>query len=81
MRTIPQRDLRNHNAVIMAAVIAGESFVITRNGEPVAELRPIAPGRRTFVSRAEVAGAGRGSGHIDAASFRRDLDHLVDQGL
>lgn len=38
--TIPQRDLRNHNAKIIERVLAGESFVITRDGVPVATLAP-----------------------------------------
>lgn len=41
--TIGQRQLRNDNAEIMRRVEAGESFVVTRNGKPVAELRPIDP--------------------------------------
>ncbi len=39
-RTIPQRELRNESAKLMDAVAAGETFVVTRHGEPVAELRP-----------------------------------------
>ncbi|MCB0903553.1 MAG: type II toxin-antitoxin system prevent-host-death family antitoxin, partial [Actinobacteria bacterium] len=46
-RTIPQRELRNDNAKVIDAVTAGETFVVTRNGEPVAELRPVRAGRRT----------------------------------
>jgi len=38
--SIPQRVLRNDNAEIMRRVEAGESFVITRNGTPVADLVP-----------------------------------------
>ncbi|HXV91780.1 MAG TPA: type II toxin-antitoxin system prevent-host-death family antitoxin [Pseudonocardia sp.] len=38
--TIGQRQLRNDNAEIMRRVEAGESFVITRNGKPVADLVP-----------------------------------------
>lgn len=38
--TIAQRQLRNDNAEIMRRVEAGESFVITRNGRPVADLVP-----------------------------------------
>ena len=34
--TIPQRQLRNDSGEIMRRVEAGESFVITRNGKPVA---------------------------------------------
>lgn len=38
--TIGQRQLRNDNAEIMRRIEAGESFVVTRNGRPVADLRP-----------------------------------------
>jgi prevent-host-death family protein len=46
--TIPQRQLRNDSGEIMRRVEAGESFVITRNGKPVADLIPHArePRRR-----------------------------------
>jgi prevent-host-death family protein len=46
--TIPQRQLRNDSGEIMRRVEAGESFVITRNGKPVADLVPHArePRRR-----------------------------------
>jgi prevent-host-death family protein len=40
-RTITQRELRNESAAVMDAVEAGETITITRNGRPVAELRPI----------------------------------------
>ena len=78
---IAQRELRNQNTSIMAAVAAGKSFVVTRHGTPVAELRPIVPGRRRFVGKAELVALGVGSPHIDAAAFRADLDRLVDQSL
>jgi prevent-host-death family protein len=48
---IAQRDLRNDNAEIMRRVEAGESFIITRNGRPVADLtphRPAPPRRKTL---------------------------------
>lgn len=37
---IPQRELRNNNAEVLKRVAAGESFVVTRNGEPVADVVP-----------------------------------------
>jgi antitoxin (DNA-binding transcriptional repressor) of toxin-antitoxin stability system len=40
-RTISQAELRNGSAAVMDALEAGEEFVITRNGVPVGELRPI----------------------------------------
>lgn len=78
VRTIPQRELRNENARVIEQVIAGETFVVTRNGEPVAELRPIRAGRRTFISRDEVA-ALAGGVRIDRHEFRADLDRVIDQ--
>jgi prevent-host-death family protein len=78
---IPQRELRNQNAAIIAAVAAGASFVVTRNGTPVAELRPVAAPRRMFVPRSEVATAAARSGHVDAVAFRADLDRAIDPSL
>jgi prevent-host-death family protein len=80
-KTIAQRELRNDNAKVIEAVAAGESFVVTRNGEPVAELRPIGRARRTFVPRAEVLSIAIQGPHIDGAGFRHDLDRVIDQGL
>lgn len=78
-RTIPQRELRNENAKVIEAVTAGETFIITRNGEPVAELRPTMARRRTFIPRAEVAGLAITGVRIDRHRFRADLDRLIDQ--
>lgn len=80
-RTIAQRELRNDNAKVIEAVAAGETFVVTRNGEPVAELRPIRPGRRAFVPRDEIAALATAGVRIDREHFRADLDRLIDQGL
>ncbi|MGB3185045.1 MAG: type II toxin-antitoxin system prevent-host-death family antitoxin [Ornithinimicrobium sp.] len=81
-KTIPQRELRNDNAKVVEAVTAGETFVITRNGEPVAELRPLPTGRRTFISREDVVAlAAAGGVRIDRDRFRGDLDRAIDQGI
>jgi antitoxin (DNA-binding transcriptional repressor) of toxin-antitoxin stability system len=42
-RTISQAELRNGSAAVMDALEAGEEFIITRNGRPVGELKPIRP--------------------------------------
>ena len=81
MKTIAQRELRNDNAGVIAAVVAGETFVVTRNGEPVAEIRPVQRARRTFVSRAEVLAGAAKPPRGDRAELRDDLDALIDQGL
>ena len=80
-RVIPQRDLRNDNAKVMAAVAEGESFVVTRNGVPIAELRPIRQARRRFVPRAELAELAASGPRVDLAVFRADLDRALDQTL
>jgi prevent-host-death family protein len=78
--TIPQRELRNDNARVIEAVAAGESFVVTRNGIPVAELRPIRTGRPSFVPKSELVLLAAAGPHIDLEEFRADLDRAVDQG-
>jgi prevent-host-death family protein len=40
VKTINQRTLRNDNATVLNAVEAGEDFVVTRNGQPIARLTP-----------------------------------------
>lgn len=80
-KTIAQRELRNKNAKVIEAVTAGETFVVTRNGEPVAELRPLRAGRRTFISREEVAALASANVRIDREQFRAELDNVIDQGM
>ncbi len=80
-KTIAQRELRNENAKVIEAVTAGETFVVTRNGEPVAELRPLRAGRRTFISLEEVVALAAAGVRIDRHQFRADLDQVIDQGL
>lgn len=78
-RTISQRELRNDSGEIMRAVEAGESFVVTRNGLPLAELTPLK--RRRFVPREDIIQAFASAPAIDAARFRADIDAHVDQGI
>lgn len=77
MRTITQRELRNDSAAILCDVQAGQRMIVTRNGTPVAELKPVAA--RRFVPRAALARAARTAPRIDAARFRADLDAAADQ--
>jgi prevent-host-death family protein len=81
VKTIPQRELRNDNAKIIDAVAAGETFVVTRNGVPVAELRPVRERRARLVARTAVIEIGAHGPHIDATRFRDDLSRVADQGL
>lgn len=79
--TIPQRELRNDNARVIEAVMGGQTFVVTRNGEPVAELRPMRSRRRELVSRSEIVELSRTPVRIDPQRFRDDVDAAIDQSL
>jgi len=80
-RTIPQRELRNNNAQVIEAVAAGESFVITRNGVPVADLTPVRTTRRRLVPRSELEAIFGQGPHIDRQLFREDVDRVIDPEL
>lgn len=78
---IPQRELRNNNARIVDRVVEGETFVVTRHGRPVAELRPVGRNRGRLVGRAEIAALAARSEHIDSAAFRADLDSILNSEI
>lgn len=81
-RTISQAELRNGSAGIMDALEAGEDFVVTRNGRPVGELRPItarndpttAELKKRLARFAGTANAAEERGEIDAAFGADRLD-------
>lgn len=72
--TIPQRTLRNDNAKVIDAVAAGETFIVTRNGVPVAEIRPVSPHRGSLIPRLEVLALAAAGSSVDRERFRADLD-------
>ena len=76
---ISQRELRNDSGRIMRALVEGESFVVTRNGEPVGELTPL---RRHRFVRAEAAiELFRTAPAVDYDRLRSDLDDIADQTI
>ncbi|MCA1698183.1 MAG: hypothetical protein LC790_04470 [Actinobacteria bacterium] len=76
-REITQRQLRNESGEVMRALDGGESFVVTRNGVAVGELRPVR--RHRYVSREVALAMFSDAAAIDAARFRADIDRLADQ--
>lgn len=76
-REITQRELRNSSGEIMRALDDGQSFVVTRNGVPVGELKPMI--RRDFVPRDVVMEIFAKQAAIDFHKFRADLDAVIDQ--
>lgn len=77
IKSITQRELRNDSGAILREVQAGETIIVTRNGVPVAELRPVH--RRRFVPRAAIAQEAIRAPRIDADRFRADIDAVIDQ--
>jgi prevent-host-death family protein len=72
-QVIGQRELRNDNAEIMRRVEAGESFTVTRNGRPVADLIPHQadrPVRRRTVGELQVEF--RRMTPVDSARWHRE---------
>lgn len=75
IRAVTQRQLRNESGAILREVEAGGTVIVSRNGTPVGELRPIR--RQRFVARAVIADAKARAVRIDAKCFRADLDAIV----
>jgi antitoxin (DNA-binding transcriptional repressor) of toxin-antitoxin stability system len=76
---ISQRELRNDSGRIMRALDEGRSFVVTRNGRPIGELRPLR--RDRFVAAAVAVETFRNAPSLDWKRMREDLDEVVDQDI
>lgn len=72
------RELRNRGGEVLAEVTRGSTLVVTRDGEPVAELRPLP--RRPLGAR-ELVDRWRHAPAVDAARLRADLDATIDMSL
>lgn len=73
---ISQRELRNDSGRIIRALVDGETFIITSDGRPVGELRPLP--RDRFVERESALAVFRNSASIDWHAMRDELDDVVD---
>ncbi len=62
----------------MRALDRGEDFIVTRQGVPVGELRPV---RRLRVARDALLAAVAGSPPVDPRRFRDDVDSVVEQSI
>jgi prevent-host-death family protein len=77
MADVSIRDLRNHGGEVVDRVAAGERVIVTRNGKPVAELRPIRKGLPTAV----VLEHRRRLPAMDPVRLRTDIDTVLDTSL
>lgn len=78
MHEITIRELRNHGGDVIDRVVAGEVLTVTRDGRPVAELRPLPP---RAISSKELVRRWRHLKPLDAKAFREDLDSVIDPDL
>jgi prevent-host-death family protein len=72
------RELRNRGGEVVDRVAAGEHVTVTRDGRPVAELRPY---RSTPLSATAVLRRWRRLPVVDLNRLRSDIDDIVDPRL
>jgi prevent-host-death family protein len=77
MKVVTQREFRNNSAAVMDAVEAGEIYHVTRNGVPVAELRPLS--RRRRLSAEELVERHRRLPRVHYAAMRQDADEILGE--
>ncbi len=78
MNEVTVRELRNRGGKVLQRVARGEALTVTRDGEAIAELRPL---RRRPISAATLLERWRGLPRVDGARLRRDIDKVLDATL
>jgi prevent-host-death family protein len=78
MKEVTIRELRNHGAEVVERVTKGEALTVTRDGAPVAELRPLL--RRPLPAEVLLQ-RWRRVPVVDAVKLRADVDSVVDSSL
>ena len=78
MDTVTIRELRNRGGEVVDRVEAGGHVTVTRDGRPVAELRPLRP---RGLSAATLLQRWRRLPAVDATRLRHDVDAVMEQGL
>ena len=72
------RDLRNHGGEILSRVAGGETLTVTRDGDPVAELRPLP---RRPLQAGLLLERWHALPAVNPAKLRADIDEFLDPGL
>jgi len=76
MAEVTIRELRNQGGKIIDRVEAGEEVTITRDGRPVAELRPL---RRQPLDIDTIHARWSKLPPVDAERWIADIDEIIDQ--
>ena len=78
MSSVTVRELRNKGGEVLDRVERGEHVIVTRDGRPVAELRPLP---RASARPSELIARRRRLPRVDPEALRRDIDTVVDPTL
>jgi prevent-host-death family protein len=78
MSEITVRELRNHGGEVLDRVTRGEALTVTRDGQAIAELRPLA---RRPVPAAVLLKRWRQLPVVDPTKLRGDLDDVLDASV
>jgi prevent-host-death family protein len=78
MSEVSIRDLRNHGGEVIDRVAAGEEITVTRDGKPVAELRPLTSRR---LSAKVLLRRWARLPRVDPERLRADLDSIIDTSV
>ena len=78
MSKVTVRDLRNSGGDVLDRVARGESFTVTRDGAPVADLLPL---RRRSAPTSELIRRRQVLPAVDPRALRDDIDALIDPSL
>ncbi|MGC2376941.1 MAG: type II toxin-antitoxin system prevent-host-death family antitoxin [Mycobacterium sp.] len=78
MESVTVRDLLNRGGEVLDRVERGECVIVTRDGRPVAELRPLP---RRSARPVELIERRKGLPRVDPDLLRRDIDTAIDSTL
>lgn len=72
------RELRNHGGEVLDRVARGETLIVTRDGDEVAELQPR---RRASRATGQLIASRRWLPRVDTQRLREDIDRVLDAEL
>ena len=78
MESVSVRELRNNGGRVLQRVADGETLTVTMDGQPIAELRPVA-GRA--LPAAALLKRWQRLPPVDVQQLRADLDAVLDSAL
>jgi len=78
MNDITVRELRNRGGDVLERVARGEALTVTRDGQAIAELRPLP---RRPIPAAVLLNRWRGLPYVDPAKLRAEIDNVLDESL